>query len=509
MSSGFREFLLSAAVVGVGLTGLWAWPIIADDGPNGLITRVVEMYHKSGARLRPAVAILAGSPDGAAAPDLQPAAKESQAPAPRIEPVRLAAAEPVVPAQCDAASPAIDAAVIGDRLQLRIFETSVLAGAPGSQAAPSTTDIVFERLDLSGAYEIGISGAISIPAIGHVDVAGHSLSCIEALVSRQAFERMRTGNTVSAAYAARPPILVRGAVRAPGPHSYSPGLTVERVLAQSGAGQAHDPASSTRIVALEARRRELERTRAGLGLERMRLEAAMAGKEFLPEEALTVTKAVLGEERVDTERAALAAEIVTQLMRQVHTAEHLKDLDARIEAAQRQLEIAQTHFDYFDHRRQQQAEFLKSRVITESHLDSTAIKAMQAEQVLLEKQESLLRLQTERHLAINNAALADAERQSALAAELRSLTARSEALENEYQAINAELEVLRDNHARLAVMIERPTGPEGTQTIVASPSTLVRPGDLVTVSPMMEQTEKSARLEARNHPLLVRSAQSQ
>lgn len=510
MQGGFREFLFSTAVVCAGLAGLWAWPIVTDGGGAALVTRIVEIYHKSGARLGPAVAVLTGPAQDALPPVLQPAADEPLAPAARIDPVRLAAAEPVVPAQCDATSPGIDAAVIGDRLQLRIFETSILAGAAGAQGAEAlTTDIVFERLDLSGSYDVTGTGAISLPAIGRVDVLGRSLPCIEALVAKRAFELFRTASTVSAAHAARPPILVRGAVRSPGAHAHSPGLTVERVLAQAGATQAHDPASTVRMVALDSRRRELERTRAGLDLERMRLEAAMAGKELFPDNALTTTTALLGADRVDSERAALAAETVTQLMRQVHTAEHLRDLDARIEAAERQLEIAQTHFDYFDHRREQQAEFLKSRTITEAHLDSTTIKAMQAEQVLLEKQEALLRLQTERHLAVNGAALADAQRQNALASELRNLTSRSDALESEYQTLEAELDVLGDGGARLEVTIERQDGPESTRTIAASPATLVRPGDLVTVSPMMEGTKKSARLDVRNLPLPVRSAQSQ
>lgn len=506
MSGGIRSFLFSIAIVVTGLVGAWLLPRLADIGPAGMITRVSDVLARPGAWLWGA-----DTPQDMAPPNIQSPHNPVQSESAAVAPSRLAAGAPDIAAQCDADGMQAEAAVIGDRLQLRIFETSALADLPGPDGAtPPPTGIVFERLDLSGAYEVGAGGVLSLPAIGRVEVAGRSLRCIEALVSRAAFEQMRSENTVTASFAARPAVLVRGAVRAPGRYEYSPGLTVESVLAQAGAAEASDPAHSLRLATLAARRDEIERMRVGLGLERTRVRAALAGVEFLVHDprALASVQSVLGEERVSNEQAALAAEIGVQRVRKARSAALLQDLDKRIETTQRQIDSAQARFTYFDRRREEQSDFLENGRITGSRFEITVMNAMEAERLLLEKQETLLRLQAERRLAEDDDALAEAERQNRLSAELRMLASRSDALDGEYQTVLAELDAIEGRGLRLDVTIKRQGPGDEMQSITAMPTTPVLPGDLVTVSTGLDERGTLARGDGIGQPHPMRSAYS-
>ena len=246
---GLKQFVGTGALVGVGVAAIATQKLVSEHGPE-VITGPVSAF---AARLQPfgdaakdelmAVAekfldVGGGAPkiEGAAVvgtPD--PSAAEVEKGSPGA--LDLAAAVEAqtardlqASAQCDTELKGIDVTVLGDRLALRFFEHSAMAAAPSADAPLRSESIVFERLDLSGSHEVGTDGAVSLPAIGHVDVIGRTLPCVEALVSIAASERLRLSGSVSAAFALRPPVLVRGVVRAPGAHAYSPGLTVERVL---------------------------------------------------------------------------------------------------------------------------------------------------------------------------------------------------------------------------------------------------------------------------------------
>ncbi|MCQ0971430.1 polysaccharide biosynthesis/export family protein [Paracoccus sp. TK19116] len=510
MSSGLGNFLASAAIVVTGMTGMWAWPILQDGGFRSVVATVTDVYHRADLRLRPAIAALQtpGELNGAALID--PAAiSESLAPdnlAP-IEPLMVSATAPVVPPQCEATEGDEDTAVIGDRLQIRIFESSALASVPAADGAEvPPTDIVFERLDLSGTYEVGATGEISLPAIGHIDVAGHGLSCIEMLVSRGAFERIRTQNTVSAAFAARPSILVRGAVRAPGGYAHSPGLTVERVLAQAGAID-HDPTVQLRLVTLRARRMDLYKSRTSLALERTRIQAALDDRDSLDNDdpSMQAALALLGEERVERESSTLATDHEAEQLRQVRSDALMTDLTARIESARQQVDAAEKQVNYYDGRHEQQSEMLQSGFITDAKLNDTLARIMDAERILLEKQDLLFRLEAELRLVGQDAALARIERRKSLTSELRQITAASDAAESEYNGVVAELNLLEDEDTKLGVTIDRPLDSATATTLIASADTLVRPGDLITVQIEQKDTDlASAPREVLQEP--IRSA---
>ncbi|WP_207102909.1 hypothetical protein [Paracoccus shandongensis] len=515
MSNGLGGFLVSASIVAAGLTGFWAWPHLQEGGFRSLAAQASGLYHQAELRLRPALAALQSPPAMTGQPQAEPGAiAESLPPAlsSTVPPLRAEATAPAVEARCEGPENDADTAVIGDSVQLRIFESATLAAAPvpdGADAPP--TDIVFERLDLSGAYEVGTGGTVSLPAIGHVAVAGHSLACIEALVSRAAFERMRTQNSVSAAFAARPPVLVRGAVRSPGAHGYTPGMTVERVLAQAGALDDRDPAAQVRLIALEARRSELDKTRVSLSLERMRIEAALDDRDTLPQDdpAIRAAATLLGPERLASERNALGAEIRADRLRRDQSEAALADLSARIEAARRQKALAETQMAYHATRQEQQSEMLQSGLVTDSRVNDTAVRAMDAERILLEKEDLLFRLEAERRAAQQDAELARVDRIKALTAELRQVSAALDAAGNELDTVGAELNLYKGDGLHLAVTIERPVDGTHARTIAARADTPVRPGDLVTVSADRTGKEDLAAATPSDPPAIIRSASTE
>lgn len=473
MSSDKSGFLVSAAIVAVGIGGLWAFPTMQEEGLQGFLARLSGSTAQKGSVVPDGTAGVP-QPDGASI-------AESLAPGHGLaDPsVLVAASAPDIGAACDERQ-SEDRAVVGDRLQLRFFERSALAAVEGPGGIIPASDIVFERLDLSGLYEIDATSSTSLPAIGHVALAGRSLACIEAVVARAAFEAMGVQATVTAAFAARPPVLVRGAVRAPGSYGHSPGLTVERVLAQAGLLDSRDSASQARLIALKARRTDLERSRAAAALERMRVSAMIAGMRTLPEDdpLLQEILRAMGAERLAAEERALIEMLDAEDQRAASAREGLADLNERINIASRQQTLARQQMNQYNARLEQQSLRLRNLQVRDQRLEDTKMRAVDSERILLEKQDLLLRLQAERRQSQLESTLFATSRDRDLTTELRRLETAIASAETELMAIAAEERLLDADTAKMVVTI---AGPDGS-SVMAEANTPVRPGDLVTVS---------------------------
>ncbi|SCY12130.1 hypothetical protein [Paracoccus tibetensis] len=473
MSSDKSGFLVSAAIVAVGIGGLWAFPTLQEDGLQGALARLSALAGRGGA-----VTV----PDGSAGVPRPDPASIAESPVPghgAADPsILVAARAPEIGSLCDRRA-SDDLAVVGDRVQLRFFERSAMAAATGPAGPLPASEIVFERLDLSGLYDIDAAGAASLPAIGHVELAGRGLACIEAIIARAAYDRMGAQTSVTAAFAARPPVLVRGAVRAPGSYGHSPGLTVERVLAQAGLLDGRDPASQARLIALEARRTELERTRAALALERMRVAAMLAGQRTLRDDPLRPeVLRLLGADRLAAEERVLVQMLDAEDRRADTAREAIADLSERIDIAGRQQSLARQQVVQYNARLAQQSQRLRNLQVRDLRLEETTMRAVDSERILLEKQDLLLRLQAERRQAQLDAALSAGARERDLTLELRRIDAAIASAATELQAIAAEERLLGQDAAALEVTIAR----AGGSPVAAETSAPVRPGDLVTVT---------------------------
>lgn len=387
---------------------------------------------------------------------------------------------------CEGKAGGVDVVVLGDRLALRFFERSALAAAPSADGSPRSDSIVFERLDLSGSYEIGANGAVSLPAIGHVDVIGRSLPCVEALVTLAASERLRLNGSVSAAFASRPPVLVRGMVRAPGAHAYSPGLTVERVLAQAGAIEKIEPLSTLQLAGLRARERELDALDASLLIERVRIDVALDGDvEFAADaEAWEAAAEALGADRnrVATERDLLLSEIAEEKAQQDRTLDRIDGLLQRISAAREHFQVTEKHLSYLAERHKRLSDRLQHGITTESSVEEAMARVMVVERSALERRDALLQLKAELRIAQHETTVREAERRNHLALAALATSKERSSVREQLRTVRAQLAVQgRDNARTFAVTVQRPE-PDGVDRFAAGPETSLRPGDLVTIA---------------------------
>lgn len=386
-------------------------------------------------------------------------------------------------ARCDPEFGGSDVAVLGDRLGLRFFEHGVLSVGPSVDGTLRGETIVFERLDLSGSYEVEASGSVSLPAIGHVDVIGRSLPCIESLVALAASERLRLNGSVSASFASRPPVLVRGVVRAPGAHEYSPGLTVERVLAQAGAIEETQQLSSLQRASLRMREQELDALSASLIVEWAMIDAALAGDvDFAANrDAWNGFAETIGADRVQAEHEVLLTEITQEKAQQGQISDRIDDLIARIAAAQEHLEVAERQHAYLAERHAQLSERMEQGVTTDVRVQETVDRVMAMERTVLERRDSLLQLEAELRLAQHEADVREAERRNRLAIAARDTIKERSAVREQLRTVRAQLSVRVQNDAQeFIVTIERPEFG-GVERFSADSATMVRPGDLVIV----------------------------
>lgn len=404
-----------------------------------------------------------------------------------------ASAPPLGTSICDQGGSRSSGTVPGDIIQVRYFQKSAVDFDQGGSS--SSAEIVFERLDLSGTFTVGMDGDLSLPAVGHIDVLGRNLACIEALVARAAFDRLRINSAVSANFLSRPQISLQGAVRSPGTYVFTPGLTVARLLAQAGSIGQDDPASRMRRIELLAHASELQRSANGLSLLRQRVETALSGDDTLDFAPVDMpgTGAGLTEELIGAERMALHAERdAIRSLRGKQQAE-LRALDLRIGSAERQLDAITGQHAYFSERVAHLTGLRKKGITTFDTLVASEIKLMDAEYVMLEKAQLVRELKSQRDVLQRSFEVAAAEARKSKVDALRDLIASQEAIDGQMATVVAQLENTAGDSYRTVVTIER-TGPDGTVRIETTAATEILPGDFVTV---VAKADNSAPFDMR------------
>ena len=93
---------------------------------------------------------------------------------------------------------------------------------------------VYGHGDLSGEFEVGGDGRISLPLIQRVDAAGYSASELAAEIEEQLRPDYLKDPKVSVEVIAYRPVFVLGEVREPGSYPYSTGMTVVKAIALAG-----------------------------------------------------------------------------------------------------------------------------------------------------------------------------------------------------------------------------------------------------------------------------------
>jgi polysaccharide biosynthesis/export protein len=88
--------------------------------------------------------------------------------------------------------------------------------------------------DVSGEYEIGSSGNISIPLVGEIRAAGTTTTRLEETIASRMKGSIATNPKINVEIAAYAPFFVLGEVKKAGEYSFHPGLTVADAIAMAG-----------------------------------------------------------------------------------------------------------------------------------------------------------------------------------------------------------------------------------------------------------------------------------
>ncbi|WP_306131294.1 hypothetical protein [Roseivivax marinus] len=382
-------------------------------------------------------------------------------------------------ARCEDGAAEADRARIGDRIALRVFEDA----ADGAER--------FERRDLSGTFPVEAGGDIAMPGLGRIAAVGQPLACLEGPVSAALGDEMGLSATVTASFAARPPVLVQGAVIAPGSYDYTPGLTVGAVIAKAGASSGGAADTALRRT-LAARRDELRALRAGLVLEHARLSAQRAGA---PDLALDSTdrRALterLGADRIEGEEAVLRAALGSREIRAERDAAARDDLDSALALAIDRRDLMRARLADLTAERDLLEDALgtdcrgrcsSQRTFDELRLDSLNGRLADLELTVQDAETRVIEARQARDRHERVVALDHSEADRTLALSVAEALADRNALDAQIAAVNAQLADLGGAPGDRSVIVERRSGLR-TETIAGTPDLPLLPGDLVTVS---------------------------
>lgn len=462
---------------------------------SGAVTReeVVALTHRAldyAAQFRDAPAdamteALASVSRGESAPPLRPDRPELRMPV--IPPLTaLAGADPKTACAQGAVAPA----VIGDRLKLRIFEAhpaSLAPAQPGGAVASTGMaggGVAFERLDLTGIYDVGADGSLSLPLIGRVAAYGRDLSCLEATLAVEMTKGFGAPLRVSASYDQRPAVVLMGDVRAPGRYDAAAGLRVRDLLGAAGETRISAP-DLRHLASLDARRMELESALADTRIEQARLGALLEGRDqfgFTPA-TYRMLETTLGSDRMALEAAALEARIEefdadrNRAMRDARTLSRLvEEREANIEVITEQLAILDD--------RLAELETAQARgVVPRSAVTEYEMNRMDLHRTLIQARMGLIQARADYETMVSAAEMQAARQRSELMMGLRDVARDSAGLSSQLDGVELQIGLESEPEAKnegMMVRIER-RGPDGDSVFQAEMQSELRPGDLVTV----------------------------
>jgi polysaccharide biosynthesis/export protein ExoF len=113
---------------------------------------------------------------------------------------------------------------VADKIKVKVYEWR------------NTVGEIHEWASLNGDFSVGPGGAVSLPLIGSVPAAGHTIEELAILISArlQATVSMPKGPEVSVEILQYRPFYILGLVSRPGEYPYRPGMTVMQALALAG-----------------------------------------------------------------------------------------------------------------------------------------------------------------------------------------------------------------------------------------------------------------------------------
>ena len=403
-----------------------------------------------------------------------------------------------VPAYCADRDVAPGSIVLGDKIQLRFFAAVRLPSAEADfSSTAQANSVAYERLDLSGIYDISEDGSAALPLIGRIDLAGQPLACAEALVAREIVALDTSVNSVSASFAARLPVTISGAVRAPGAYTHSPGMTVNRLLNLAGASFEDGPITPQDFESLIGQRNELRHRQILAAAELGRLTANMSGKDtiLIPDGLGINVPITLPSALLDAETTALRQNLSVGRTIDARSAVSIAGLEQRFEDTRSQLFTVKSQIASLQARYDEMTSFKSRGLIQASQLDV-------AQSNLMELNRIGMQLETDQSSLQAQIALAKEDAQLAIQVRLQGFSQRAAALSGEISLLDVQLSAVRSRLAGhgigedsadfalpLVATVLR-TGTNGALRLTATLDTLIFPGDMVTISMSANLVEK-------------------
>jgi polysaccharide export outer membrane protein/exopolysaccharide production protein ExoF len=263
--------------------------------------------------------------------------------------VRLLAMLAVLLPVCTASAVLAEAAEYkldtGDKVQLRVFEWR------------AQVDQLFEWEALNGEFQVGVSGAISLPLLGDVPASGLSTSEFADGVSGRMTSQLgiQFPPRVAVEVSQYRPFYITGAIATPGAYQYQPGLTVLRAISIAGGlPRARFERLGREVITGEGAIAELVRTVQELQVRKARLSAELQEVETidLPEPIAAVKSRpdiarIIEQEKgiFNARRTAVASQIQTLNRLKTFLAEEVKALRAQLELKKGELASVNDELD--------------------------------------------------------------------------------------------------------------------------------------------------------------------
>ncbi len=388
---------------------------------------------------------------------------------------------------------------IGDRLKIAFFELIDMSGGGSSRradaAAAALLQTGYQRMDLSGEFEVGDDGAISLPRLGRIEAHGREQQQLQADLVAAFAKAMGRQADATISIIERSPIYVVGLVKNQGAYKYVPGMMVLQAVALAGGldrGMG-DPSQMIESV------RERERSRkAANDLKRLlalkaRLEAERRDAPAL--EAPPLLMAIAGK---DGAQLFLGAESANLAVEQARRRQQTAELTGAVTAAHNELAALKrkiTQLDVQSDIRKERLGNLKGLlnggltthsgvIITRSELSDIESRRQDSQLAITQVEARLAQAEQARERARleNTATLAKAiAATDAAIADLQQSLLASETLGSILRTSDARIAVTKaDAPLRYEIVSRRATGAIAAP---ADETSSLQPGDILKVGP--------------------------
>jgi exopolysaccharide production protein ExoF len=391
---------------------------------------------------------------------------------------------------------------VGDRLKITFFEK--VAVDADTDADQKRSDRSFhQRMDISGEYLVDEKGAISVPLLGSIDVAGKDEKDVKDALSHP-FETLigRVG-FINIVVSEQQPVYIIGPVKNSGVYKYTPGLTVLHAVALAG---GFDNGVSDIWHLVEAVRESqsnqvsLDRLKRLLAREAVLKAERDSAPVATPPRLIDLTNEAVAKSLVDTEKYRRASEIQLQQIREATLANKIDNLKKSIEIRRGRIEYIDTSVSARSGRLNSLQE-LHGRGSIASYAVTQAQSDLSDSQ---DRRQDLLVAISDAEAALDQAKQQQAEfgkdsRQkldgelTTIGDEVSDLTktlANGAGLSRTMQKIAAANQLTAGRQDMKIEIIRRT--PTGTTTTTAEPATELEAGDLVRIS----LPDESGRQEA-------------